>query len=938
MKTPIRRYHLALLFSLLTLFGVSISAQRIWETLPASFKEKMHSTRRATESSVSPGKQATNTSAEPAQDTLAIPQNVLPGGGGTSAGGTLSLDGTIGQGLAGGAMTGGSLSASSGFWGGAAANQCPTITVTNPQNPSGVIGTALSRTFTQTGGVGAIAFSLNSGTLPTGVTLATNGTLSGTPMQFGNFPITVKATDSNNCTGIGATYTLVISCQSLSVFNPSVTTATVGQPFTANFTHTGGLGTVTFMTNNNALPPGLVLAPNGTLSGTPTQAGSFTFTVSIGDGNNCGVSGLPYTLVVSPGTTTARVIRAAGASGNPGGVVVVPIELVSQGDENAISSSLTFDPSVLSNPQVALGSDANGASQNVNVSQVTSGRLGLIVALPSGQAFSMGTRRIFAVTFTIAANTSANTTPIGFGNQPVAQEVASVAAAALPVSFVAGTVTISRGIEADVTPAPDGNGSVTVTDYVKVGRFAAGLDTPTVGGEFQRADCAPRSTLGNGAITVSDYVQAGRYAAGLDELVPAGGPTAPINLLPELEKNLAMADKPVAQNAGQPVTINLRQDALLTAGVLAIELSSQGTENAMAFSLSFDPNVWRLVAAVNGRDARGATLLVNEAETAEGRIGFLLALPTGAKLSAGQRQLALVRFARIAGSAKGDQPNGAISFSDLPVARELVDVEGNTLSADYSISNGNTGSEIARTAAVVSAAGIEGEAFASEAIAAIFGKGLASFSQLADSQPLPLELAGTRVMVRDSEGIERSAPLLFVSPGQINFQIPAGTAQGFASITIIGGDGTTSFGTARIEDPASKHVSAKADKWTTATAVVLRESDGAQQYESLSRYDAEEGRIVPLPLKAATEGEQVFLILFDTETRHAKTSNALRASIIGSEGEDAAEVISAKADGDSASSDQVKLHLPQTLKNSGVMEARLTVNGKTVNKVRIFVR
>ncbi|MBP6821870.1 MAG: putative Ig domain-containing protein, partial [Acidobacteria bacterium] len=398
MKTPIRRYHLALLFSLLALFGVSISAQRIWETLPASFKEKMHSTRRATDPSASPGIQATNTSAEPAQANLAIPQNVLPGGGGTSAGGTLTLDGTIGQGLAGGAMTGGSLSASSGFWGGAAAAQCPTITVNNPQDPSGVIGTALSRTFTQTGGAGTVMFSLNSGALPTGVTLATDGKLSGTPMQFGNFPITVKATDSNNCSGTGATYTLVVSCQSLSVFNPAVTTAMVGTPFSQNFTHTGGLGTVTFTTNNSALPPGLTLNPNGMLSGTPTQAGSFTFTVSIADGNNCGVSGLPYTLVVSPGTTTARVIRAAGASGNPGGVVVVPIELVSQGDENAISFSLTFDPSVLSNPQVALGSDANGASQNVNISQVASGRLGLIVALPSGQSFSAGTRRIFAVT------------------------------------------------------------------------------------------------------------------------------------------------------------------------------------------------------------------------------------------------------------------------------------------------------------------------------------------------------------------------------------------------------------------------------------------------------------------------------------------------------------------------------------------------------------
>ena len=45
-----------------------------------------------------------------------------------------------------------------------------------------------------------------------------------------------------------------------------------------------------------------------------------------------------------------------------------------------------------------------------------------------------------------------------------------------------------------------------------VGRFVAGLESPDVGSEFQRADCAPRDTLGDGRMSIIDWAQAGRYA------------------------------------------------------------------------------------------------------------------------------------------------------------------------------------------------------------------------------------------------------------------------------------------------------------------------------------------------------------------------------------------------------------------------------------------
>jgi uncharacterized protein (TIGR03437 family) len=75
---------------------------------------------------------------------------------------------------------------------------------------------------------------------------------------------------------------------------------------------------------------------------------------------------------------------------------------------------------------------------------------------------------------------------------------------------------------------------------------------------------------------------------------------------------------------------------------------------------------------------------------------------------------------------------------------------------------------------------------ADKAIAAVFGAGLAMTTQAASSLPLPITLAGTTVRVNG-----RAAPLFFISPGQINFQIPAGTALGNASVTVTCGDNTS---------------------------------------------------------------------------------------------------------------------------------------------------
>ncbi|HNG34307.1 MAG TPA: putative Ig domain-containing protein, partial [Blastocatellia bacterium] len=669
------------------------------------------------------------------------------------------------------------------------------------------------------------------------------------------------------CLEASAGFTLIV-CPTITGVTP--TTATVGQTLTINGSGLTGVSAVRF-TNNVAAQFTIV---SDTQITAVVPAGATDGPVTISETGCANVQTAALTILLD----TPRVVRAVNASGAPGTQVAVPIELVSQGDENALGMSLTFDATVLSNPQAALGSDATSGQINSNAGQAAQGRFGLVVSLGTGQRFSAGTRQVAVVTFTIAANAAAGTTAIGFGNQPIPREISDTEANILPANYTAGTLTIVPGYEADVAPRPNGtgDGNVTTADWVLVGRFAAGLDTPSAGSEFQRADCAPKNNLGDGRLTINDWVQAGRYAAGLDSVVPAGGPTAPVNQLRQFGqlsapgKSSAALQRTTGNGQRTATQIRAALESLASTGQIAIELDAWGGENALGFSLQFNPAQWRFVSARAGQDAAGAALHVNTAELAAGRIGLAVAMPAGESFAAGTRQVALLRFEPVALVAAGRRAAGIITFADQPLARELADVNAHSLPAEYSVRTENV---TAKLATIVSAAGFRASELASESIATAFGAGLATMTQTADSLPLPFDLAGTRVTVTDSEGTERPAPLFFVSPAQINYLIPAGTAEGPATVTIFSADGTVSIGAVNIASLAPSLFSATADGQGIASAILLRQrADGSQQFEPVARFDSASNRIVAAPVNLGAEGEQVFLILFGTGLRHRHTT------------------------------------------------------------------
>lgn len=150
------------------------------------------------------------------------------------------------------------------------------ITTSSPL-PAGSPGASYSLTFGNAGGSGPFTWSLFSGTLPAGLTLTGGGLLSGTPTTPGTSTFSVRVTDSLSATDTDS-MSLTISSD-LAISTTTLPNPTVGAPHSTSLSATGGNGLYSFSLTAGVLPTGLSLSPGGTISGTPSASGLFSFTV-----------------------------------------------------------------------------------------------------------------------------------------------------------------------------------------------------------------------------------------------------------------------------------------------------------------------------------------------------------------------------------------------------------------------------------------------------------------------------------------------------------------------------------------------------------------------------------------------------------------------------------------------------------------------------------
>ncbi len=160
----------------------------------------------------------------------------------------------------------------------------PPLTLSPDTLPEGTRGAAYQAAIAAAGGAAPYSFRITAGQLPAGLTFGSNGGISGTPTSLGTFKFTVQATDSRGRTG-SKEFEIVVR-EELRITTESLPGGTQGDAYAAALQAAGGLSPYTFSVTAGALPPGVSLGADGRLTGTPTQAGSFTFTAQVADRSN----------------------------------------------------------------------------------------------------------------------------------------------------------------------------------------------------------------------------------------------------------------------------------------------------------------------------------------------------------------------------------------------------------------------------------------------------------------------------------------------------------------------------------------------------------------------------------------------------------------------------------------------------------------------------
>ncbi|MEN6602559.1 MAG: Ig domain-containing protein, partial [Bryobacteraceae bacterium] len=217
------------------------------------------------------------------------------------------------------------------------------ITTTSPLQ-SGVAGNAYSTQFAAVGGTSPYTWTVTSGTLAPGLTLdASSGLLEGTPTSTGTYSFAVTVADWGNHK-VTANFTLTVAATLVITTGSPLPNGAVASPYSTRLATTGGVPPLKWSVSSGALPSGLTLdAASGTISGTPTTAGDFDFTITVSDDRQTARAQYRLTIALPPAPPLSVDVKPD--SGLPATQPTLDVRL-SQGYSQEITGqvALTFAP------------------------------------------------------------------------------------------------------------------------------------------------------------------------------------------------------------------------------------------------------------------------------------------------------------------------------------------------------------------------------------------------------------------------------------------------------------------------------------------------------------------------------------------------------------------------------------------------------------------
>lgn len=780
-------------------------------------------------------------------------------------------------------------------------NPAPTLTSLNP-NSALALGGAFTLTLTGTNFVAGSVVRWNGADRQTTFVSSTQLTAA-IPASDIATAGTANVTVFNPAPGGGLS-----NAQGFAINNPAPTTTALN----SNSTVAGSPGFTLMVTGTNFVS-GAVVRWNGA-----DRATTFVSSTQLN-------AAIPASDLATAGTASVTVFNPApggGLSNAQSFTVNNPLPTLAQLNPNSATAggagfTLTVNGMNFVNGAVVRWNGADRLTTFVSATQLTA-------AIPASDLAVAGIIAVTVFNPAPGGGTSNTQTFISNNPQPTIAQVtpnsATVGGAAFTLivagtNFVNGSVIRWNGSERPTTFVNNTQltAAIPAADLATVGTVSVSVFNPTPGGG---TSATLNFTINNPAPTLANLNPTSATAGGAAFTLAVTG----TNFVSGALVRWNGADRQTTFVSATQLTAAIPASDLVTAGTASITVFNPapggGLSNTSSFTINnLAPSIASLTPNVVSAGGPAFTLTVNGMNFSDASV---------VRWNGNNRPTTFVSSTRL---------TAAIPAADIATAG----------TARVTVSNpapgGGTSNEltvtITNSVASVSAASFLGAELAAESIVSAFGVGLATSTVVADTTPLPTTLAGTTVKVRDSLGVERLAPLFFVSSSQINYLLPSGTATGTATITVTSGNGTLSVGTVQIAPVAPGLFTANASGQGVPAAGVFRlKADGTQSNEPVAQFDTATGRFVAVPIDLGPEGEQVFLILFGTGFRAASSLNNVTARIGGTN----AEVLFAGSQGGFAGLDQTNLRIPRSLAGRGEVDVVLTVDGKPANTVRINIK